>query len=74
MGKQAYPNMPLYVVHSVDGEGCIQTLHRNYLLPISNNLEQTENDNVVEGVEPIDEPPPVPQVPKELPADGLTKS
>ena len=31
--KQPYPNIPVYVVCPRDGEGCSQTLHRNYLLP-----------------------------------------
>ena len=37
---QPYPNLPVYVVCPMDGEGCSQTLHRNYLFPISPNLEQ----------------------------------
>ena len=37
---QPYPNLPAYVVHPIDGEGCSHTLHRNYLLPISHNWEQ----------------------------------
>ena len=36
---QPYPNLPVYVVHPIDGGGCSCTLHRNYLLPINNNLE-----------------------------------
>ena len=32
--KQPYCNVPVYVVCLRDGEGCSQTLHRNYLLPI----------------------------------------
>ena len=71
---QPYPNLPVYVIHPMDGEGCSQTMHKNYLLPINNNLEQAENENPVEGVEPIGEPTPVPQAPNELPADGLTIS
>ena len=42
--KQPYPNLPVYVVHPRDGEGCSQTLHRNYLIPISSNMEQDETD------------------------------
>ena len=34
-----YPNLPVYVVCPRDAEGYSQTLHRNYMLPISNNLE-----------------------------------
>ena len=40
--KWPYPNVPVYVVCPRDGEGCSQTLHRNYLLPISPNLEQSK--------------------------------
>ena len=36
------------------GRGHSQTLHRNYLLPISNNLGQVEDENSVVGVELID--------------------
>ena len=36
---QLYPNLPVYVVHPIDGEGHSHTIHRNYLLPISNILE-----------------------------------
>ena len=42
--KQPYPNLPVYVVCPRDGEGCSQTLHRNYLLPISSNMGQDETD------------------------------
>ena len=59
---QPYPNFPVYVVCPMDGEGCSQTLHWNYLLPISNNLEQVEDENSVLGVEPIDKPTPMPPV------------
>ena len=48
--KWPYPNVPVYVVCPRDGEGCSQTLHRNYLLPISPNLEQSEVDKPVTGV------------------------
>ena len=48
--KQPYPNVPVYVVHPTDGEGHSWTLHRNYLLPISPNLEQGEMDQPVAGV------------------------
>ena len=33
-----------------DGEGCSQTLHRNYLLSNSNNLGQAEEENMAEEV------------------------
>ena len=71
---QPYPNLPVYVVCPRDGEGCSQTLHRHYLLPISNNLEQVEDENSVGKVEPIDKPTPVPPADAELPADWPTES
>ena len=37
--KWPYPNVPVYVVCPRYGEGHSWTLHRNYLLPISPNLE-----------------------------------
>ena len=49
--KWPYPNVPVYVVCPRDREGHSQTLHRNYLLPISPNLEQGEMDKPVAGVE-----------------------
>ena len=67
MEWQPYPNLPVYVVCPWDGEGCRCTLHRNYLLPISNNLEQA-------GDEPIDQLTPVPPTDSGLPADRLTVS
>ena len=66
---QPYPNLPVYVVCPMDWEGHSLTLHRNYLLPINNNLRQAEDENLVEGVEPKDEPTPAPQAHNELPAD-----
>ena len=72
--QQPQPNLPVYVVCPMDGEGCSQTLHRNYFLPISNNLGQAEDENAAVGVELINEPTPVPQAHSELPADGPTKS
>ena len=56
------PNVPVYVVHPRDGEGCSWTLHRNYLLPISPNLEQTKKDAPVAGVEHTSTSAPVPSV------------
>ena len=70
----ALSKFPVYVVHPIDGEGHSQTLHRNYLLPISNNLEQAECENPVEGVRPIDEPTPPPQAGNALLADWLAES
>ena len=69
-----YPNLPVYVVCPRDGEGHSQILHRNYLLSISNNLGQAEDENSVEGVGPKDEPTPAPQAYRELLSDGLNKS
>ena len=59
MEQWPYPTLPVYVVHPRDGEGHSQALHRNYLLPISNNLEQAGDE------------PPADSV---LPVDGLTES
>ena len=42
--KWPYPDLPGYVVHPRDGEGHSQTLHRNYLLPISSSMGQDETD------------------------------
>ena len=70
---QPYPNLPVYVVCPRDGEGCSRTLHRNYLLPISDNLEQVEDENSVVGVEPIDKPTPVPPADNGLLTDRPTK-
>ena len=72
--KQPYPNIPVCVVHPIDGEGCSQTLYRNYLLPISSNLEQAKWEDLVEGVGSIDEPTPAPQTDNALPADRVTES
>ena len=60
--KQPYPNVPVYVVCPRDGEGCSWTLHRNYLLPISPNLEQSKMDKPVAGVGNDTSPTPVPPV------------
>ena len=60
-----YPNLPVYMVCSRDG---------NYLLPISNNLEQVGDGDSVAGVEPIDKPTAVPPADSRLLTDGLTES
>ena len=60
--KWPYPNVPVYVVCPRDGEVCSQTLHRNILLPISPNLEQSEMDKPVAGVWNDTSPTPVPPV------------
>ena len=71
---QPYPDLPVYVVCPRDGQGHSQTLLSNYLLPISNSLEQVEDENSVGGVEPIDKPTPVPPADAGLLADGPTES
>ena len=58
--KWPYPNVPVYVVCPRDGEGHSQTLHRNYLLPISPNLEQGEMDKPVVGAGNDTSPTPAP--------------
>ena len=60
--KQPYPNVPVYVVCPRDGEGHSQTLHRNYLFPISPNLEQSELEKSVGGVANDTSPTPAPSV------------
>ena len=60
-----YPNVPASVVCPRDGEGCSQTLHRNYLLPISSNLEQNEKNAPVAGVKHTSASHPVPPVDSE---------
>ena len=74
MEWQPYPNLPVYVVHPIDSEGHRHTLHRHYLLSISNNLEQEADDNSVEGDGPSVEPTPVLHENDALPANCLTKS
>ena len=64
MEKWPYPNVPVYVVCPRDGEGCSWTLHRNYLLPISSNLEQGKKDEPMVGVGDDTSPPPAPSVGK----------
>ena len=48
---QAYPEIPVYVVHPTDGEGHSHTLHRNYMLLINDNIENRDNMKSVSGVE-----------------------
>ena len=48
--KWPYPNIPVYVVCPRDGEGHIQTLHRNYLLSINSNMGQGKADEPEERV------------------------
>ena len=62
VGKWPCPNVLVYVVCPRDGEGCSQTLHRNYLLPINPNLEQSKMDKPVAGVGNDTSPTPAPSV------------
>ena len=67
--KWPYPNVPVYVVCPRDGEGCSQTLHRNYLLPIILNIEQVEKDKPMARVGNTTSLTPVPPV-DSAPADA----
>ena len=72
--KWPYPNVPVYVVCLRDGEGCSQTLHRNYLLPISPNLEQSKMDRPVAGLgndTSLTPVPPVSDAPAEAEPSGM---
>ena len=55
-----------------DGQGCIQTLHRNYLLPISSNIGQAKKDAPMAGVESNNTSTPVPPVDSESADAGLS--
>ena len=67
--KWPYPDVPIYVVCPRDGEGCSQTLQRNYLLPINSNIGQGEKDAPMAGVENNNTSTPAPPVDSE-PADA----
>ena len=69
MEKWPHPNVPVYVVCPRVGEGHSQTLHRNYFLLISPNLEQAGDDTPVSGVEQVRTSAPTPSVDSE-PADS----
>ena len=72
--KQPYPNVPVYMVCPRDREGCSQTLHRNYLLPISPNLEQGKMGKPVVGVgndTSLTPAPPVGDAPVEAEPSGM---
>ena len=74
MEKWPYPDVPVYVVCLRDGEGCSQTLHRNYLLPINPNIEQDEKDKPVAGVgntTSLTLAPPVDSVPADAGSSGM---
>ena len=62
-----------YMWYVQDGEGCSNTLHRNYLFPISNNLEQEACENTVGGGG-SNEPIPVPHVEDVLLVNWPTES
>ena len=70
--QHPYTNLPVYVVHPIDGGGHSHTLHRKYLLPISNNLEKEENS--VGGDGSNDELTPVSHKHDVLPVECLTES
>ena len=67
--KWPYPDVPVYVICPRDWEGHSQTLHRNYLLPISSNIEQDEKDASMAGVDNINTSTPASPVDSE-PADA----
>ena len=69
MEKWPYPNVPVYVVCPWDGEGCSQTMHRNYSLPINSNIGQDEKDEPMVWVENDNTTNPAPPVGSE-PADA----
>ena len=71
---QPYPNLPVYLVCPIDGEGHSHTLHRNYLLPFSSNLKQKEWTNSVGGEGPSDGPALISHMSDALPVDWLTGS
>ena len=62
---QPYPNLP--------EEGHSHTMHRNYLLPISNNMEQEECEHSVGGDGHSDELTLIPHENYALPVDHPTK-
>ena len=75
--KQPYPNVPVYVVCPRNREGHSQTLHGNYLLPISSNLEQNEKDTPMAGVEHTNTSAPAPSVdsaPADIEPSGMVTS
>ena len=71
--QQPYPNLPVYVVCPIDGEGYSHTLHKNFLLPISHNLEKDECENAMEG-DSSNEPTPVPHAEDALLVNQLAQS
>ena len=65
--KWPYPNLPVYVVCPRYGEGCSQTLHRNYLLPINSIMGQDEADGSEERVKNNTSLTPVPSASNSMP-------
>ena len=78
MEKHPYPNVQVYVVCPRDGKGCSHILHRNYLLPISPNLEQEgKMDKPMVGVgndTSLTPVPPVDYAPVETELSGMVTS
>ena len=72
MEKWPYPSVPVYVIHPRDGEGHSWTLHGNYLLPISPNIQQDMKDKPVAGVEDNNASTPAPPVDSEPVDAGLS--
>ena len=75
--KWPYPNVPVYVVCLRDGEGCSQTLHGNYLLPINSNIGQDKKEAPIAGVEkiiPATLAPPVDSEPADAGLSGMVMS
>ena len=70
---QPYPKLPVYVLCPIDGEGYSNTLHQNFLLPISHNLKQDECENSVKG-DGSNKPTALPHVEDVFLANWLAKS
>ena len=74
MEKWPYPDVPVYVVCSRDEEGHCHTLHRNYLLPINPNIEQSKRNRPMAGVRnttSLTPAPPVDSVPADAGLSGM---
>ena len=72
--KWPYPDVPVYVVCPRDREGCSQTLHRNYLLPINSNMEQGKMDKPMARVgntTSLTPAPPVDSAPADAGLSGI---
>ena len=73
-GMTALSKLKEYKWCPIDGEGHSCTLHRNYLLPISSNVENKDCEISVGGDGPIDSPAPVPYSDNALLADCLARN